>query len=178
MSATSPLGKADTLQGRPDVWSGLGWLLVVAAVCGIADAMALPDASVWLGMPMSGHEMFRPEWLVAGTLAAIPLYRLGRASLSLGVLGFLLTSGQVFTIVDNARERYVHNAQLYGFGPDFPKLIFYGLAAVQTVVFLVAVSKGMRLRWADRRFAAMMRKNMAAARANTSLEAPRSPVAD
>jgi hypothetical protein len=177
MSATSPLGKADTLQGRPDVWSGVGWLLVVAAACGIADAMALPDASVWLGMPMTGHEMFRPEWLVAGTLAALALYRLGRASLSFGVLGFLLTSGQVFTIVDNARERYVHNAELFGSGPDFPKL-FYGLAALQTVVFLIAVSKGMRLRWADVRFAAMMRKNMAAAQANATLDAPRSPVID
>ena len=159
------------------MWAGVGWLLVVAATCGIVDALALPGASVWLGMPMSGHEMFRLEWLVAGTLAAIPLYRLGRASLSLGVLGLLLTSGQMFTIVDNARERYLHNAELFGSGPDFP-MVFYGVAALQTMVFLVAVSKGMRLRWADRRFAAMMRKNMAAARSNRAVEAPRSPVVD
>jgi hypothetical protein len=159
MSATSPLGKSDTLHGRPDVWSGVGWLLVVAAGCGIADALALPDASVWLGMPMSGHEMFQAEWLVAGTLVAVPLFRLGRASLTLGVIGFLLSAGQMFTIVDNARERYLHNIEVFGSGPDFPKF-WYAVAAIQSLIFLVAVSKGLRLRWADRRFAAMMRRNM------------------
>ena len=67
--------------------------------------------------------------------------------------------------------------ELFGSGPDFP-MVFYGVAGLQTLVFLVAVSKGMRLRWADRRFAAMMRKKMAAARSNRSVEAPRSPVVD
>ncbi len=157
MSATFPPGKADTLRGRPDCWSGVGWLLAVTALCAIADGFALPDASVWLGMPMSGDEMFRPEWLVMGTLVALPLFRLARASIFLGVLGFLLGSGEMFTIVDNARGRFAHNAELFDTGPQFNS-IFYALAALQVVIFLVATIKGLRLRWADLRFDAMMRK--------------------
>jgi hypothetical protein len=133
------------------------WLLAVAAVCGLSDAFALPDASVWLGMPLSGHAMFRPEWLVVGTLAAIPLFRLARASLLLGVLGFFLCAGEMFTIVDNARERFAHNVEVFGNGPSFP-WAYYALAAGQAVIFLVFTVKGLRLRWADRRFTAMMRK--------------------
>jgi hypothetical protein len=129
----------------------------MAAVCGTADALALPDAGVWLGMPLSGHAMFRPEWLVVGTFAALPLLRLARASLVLGTLGFLLCSGEMFTIVDNARERFAHNAEVYGHGPSFPAF-YYAFAALQVVVFLVFTIKGLRLRWADRRFEAMMRK--------------------
>lgn len=157
MSATFLVGKADTLRGRPDSWSGVGWLLVVAAACAFSDAFALPDASVWLGMPMSGHEMFRPEWLVAGTLLALPLFRTARASLVLGVMAFLLSAGEMFTIVDNARGRFAHNAELFGTGPGFPP-VFYALAALQTTIFLVFTVQGLRLRWADRRFDVMMRK--------------------
>jgi hypothetical protein len=157
MSAASPAGKADTLRGRPGAWSGVVWLLVMAAVCGVADALALPDAGVWLGMPLAGHEMFRPEWLVVGTLAALPLFRLARASLVLGSIGFLLCSAEMFTIVDNGRERYAHNVEVYGHGPSFSEF-YYVFAAVQLVVFLVFTVKGLRLRWADRRFQAMMRK--------------------
>ena len=157
MSATSPVGKADTLRGRPDCWSGVGWLLAVTAVCGFSDAFALPDASVWLGMPMTGHEMFRPEWLVAGTLVALPLFRTARASLVLGTIAFLLSAGEMFTIVDNARGRFEHNASLFGGGPDFPP-IYYAVAALQVAIFLVATVKGLRMRWADRRFDSMMRK--------------------
>jgi len=126
-------------------------------VCGISDAFALPDASVWLGMPMSGHEMFRPEWLVAGTLLALPLFRTARASLFLGTVAFLLSAGEMFTIVDNARGRFEYNAVLFGGGPGFPT-VYYVVAALQITIFLVATVKGLRLRWADRRFDAMMRK--------------------
>lgn len=157
MSAPFPLGKADTLHGRPDCWSGVGWLLVAAGLVATADALALPDADIWLGMPMSGDEMFRPEWLVAATLAALPLYRLARASLFLGVVGFFLLAGEMFTIVDNARGRFAQNAELFGTGPDFPPL-YYAVAAIQTAVFLVAAIRGLRLRWSDRRFDAIMRK--------------------
>src|SRR5262245_24409653 len=92
MSGTPRHDRADTLRGRPDAWSGLVWLLAVTAVCGIADYFALPDADVWFGMPLGGHELFRPEWLIMGTLVAYPLFRLARASLVLGVLGLLLAS--------------------------------------------------------------------------------------
>ena len=119
----------------------MGWLLVVTACCGVSDALALPDAAVWLGMPMSGHEMFRPEWLVAGALIALPLYRTARASLFLGTVAFLLSSGEMFTIVDNARGRFDHNAVLFGGGPDFPT-IYYAVAALQITIFLVATVKG------------------------------------
>ncbi len=163
MSATFPSGKADTLRGRPGSWSAVGWLLAVTALCAIADAFALPDGAVWLGMPLDGHEMFRPEWLVLGTLAAIPLYRLARASILLGGIGFLLSAGEMFTIVDNAQARFVHNANLFGGGPDFSPLYFV-LAAVQTGIFLVATLRGLRQRWADHRFDVMMRKMSAGAR--------------
>lgn len=157
MSAASSAGKADTLRGRPDAWSGVFWLLAVGGVCLVADSMALPDADVWFGMPLSGHTMFRPEWLVMGTLAALPLFKVARASLVLGVVGFFLCSGEMFTIVDNGRERYAHNLDLFGTGPDFPWL-YYAFAGLQTVAFLAFLVKGLRLRWADRRFEQMMRR--------------------
>ena len=161
MSATSPLGKTDTLRGRPDCWSALVWLLALTAVCGIVDYFALPDGSVWFGLPLDGHEMFRPEWLVVGTLVALPLFRLARASILLGLLGLFLCAGEMFTIVDNARERFDYNIDTYGTGPAFPSL-FYALAALQTVVFVVAASYGLRRRWADRRWERMMRRTAAA----------------
>ena len=165
-------GSADNLRGRPDSWSAAGWLVAVAATCGIADFGALPDGQVWFGLPLDGHVMFRPAWLVAGTLVAFPLFRLARASLVLGVLGLLLSAGEMFTIVDNARERFVHNAALFDAGPSFPTA-FYALAAAQSVIFAVAVSAGLRRRWADRRWERMMRRlTTAPARAPVSSVAP------
>ncbi len=150
-------GSADTLRGRPDDWSAAGWLAAVAVMCGIADFGALPDGQVWMGMPLDGHELFRPAWLVAGTLVAFPLFRLARASLVLGVLGLVLSAGEMFTIVDNARERFAHNVGLFSSGPEFPTA-YYAVAALQSVVFAVAVVAGLRRRWADRRWERMMRR--------------------
>ncbi len=157
MWVMAPLGSADSLRGRPDSWSAAVWLVAVAAICGIADFGALPDGEVWFGLPLDGNEMFRPAWLVAGTLVAFPLFRLARASLVLGVLGLVLSAGEMFTIVDNARERFVHNFSLFDSGPSFSPA-YYALAAVQSVIFAAAVSAGLRRRWADRRWERMMRR--------------------
>ncbi|MFY9915719.1 MAG: hypothetical protein WAK18_13695, partial [Nocardioidaceae bacterium] len=150
-------GSADSLRGRPDHWSAAVWLAAVAVMCGIADFGALPDGQVWFGMPLDGHELFRPAWLVAGTLVAFPLFRLARASLVLGVLGLILAAGEMLTIVDNARERFAHNVGLFGAGPTFPTA-YYAVAAVQSVIFAVAVGAGLRRRWADRRWERMMHR--------------------
>jgi hypothetical protein len=157
MLGMSRHGRADSLRGRPDCWSATGWLLAVTAICGVADFLALPDGAVWFGMPLSGDEMFRPEWLVMATVLAYPLVRLAQASYILGVLGFLLSAGEMLTIVDNGRERYLHNAELFGGGPGFPT-VWYAVAVLQGVVFLVATSHGLRRRWAARRWERMMRK--------------------
>ena len=157
MRVMSRPGKVDSLRGRPDCWSATGWLLAVTALCGICDFLALPDGGVWLGMPLSGHEMFRPEWLVVATFLAFPLVRLARASMLLGLLGFALATGEMYTIVDNARERFVHNVDLFGSGPGFP-MAYYALAALQGVLFAVATGIGLRRRWADRRWERMMRR--------------------
>lgn len=161
MREMSRHGREDSLRGRPDSWSAVGWLLAVTVICGVADFFALPDGAVWLGMPLEGHQMFRPEWLVMGTLVALPLFKLARASFLLGLLGLFLAGGEMVTIVDNARERYVHNADLFGGDVDFP-MALYALAGLQILVFTAAAGSGLRLRWSQRRWERMMRRLTAA----------------
>jgi hypothetical protein len=149
----------------------VGWLLAVTAICGICDFFALPDASVWLGMPLESREMFRPEWLVLATVTAFPLFRLAWASFFLGALGLFLSAGEMLTIVDNGHERYLHNAELFGAAAPFPN-VYYAVAVLQGIVFAVATVAGLRRRWSDRQWERMMRRLTATVAKPPASESP------
>ena len=83
------------------MWACVGWLLVVAAACGIVDALALPDASVWLGMPMSGHEIAQELWgNIAVTQAFLTLSEV------IGHADLLVNEGLVREVADGDVIRY------------------------------------------------------------------------
>jgi hypothetical protein len=138
---------------RPGAFAAAGWLLVVAFASGAVDLLSLPGGPDALDQSVSGRELFHAQWLVLGTLIALAVVRLARASLLLGALGVVLSSAEMILVVHTAADRFGE----HGLAMTAP-VFWYGVAITQSLIFLLAGVIGGRRRLADRQWTELVHR--------------------
>jgi hypothetical protein len=138
------------------VWMPLSGMLVVLVGLFVAATLALPTPSQYSTGPLAAGDVFRPEWLIAATLLAVPVYQLARRSWRAGLLAVLLASLQLFYIASTAVHHLEHEVPSGG-----AYAFWYVVAAVQIAIFVATFTVGAARDLKDRRWTRMMRKTYA-----------------
>ena len=135
----------------PTGWLSTVWTLVVIFGAVVAAALSLPSLPAYVE-PVSARALFHPEWLVAASFLALPLFRAARMSWRVAVALVPIVSVHMLYIADSAVDAS-HQAGL----ADGVSSGWYAVAIAQVALFAIVGAVGAGRNVSDRRWERRMR---------------------
>lgn len=136
----------------PTGWLPTVWTLVVIFGAVVAAALALPSLPEYFDGPVTARTLFHPEWFVAASFLALPLYRAARMSWRVAVVLVPIASVHMLYIADSA----VDSSQRAGLA-DGISSGWYAVALAQVALFAIVGAVGAGRNIGDRRWERHMR---------------------
>lgn len=153
-----------------DHWAAVGWALGALILAGLLAPLSLPTPGTPLSAydGLTGRDLLRGEWLLAGALLAIPIYRAARGAWWTALVVCVVPCAQMLYIADTGVET-LRRAGEAGSAVN----TWYVVAALECGVFWVAALAGAVGDLGDRRWLRMTHAMMADPGATVRTRPPR-----
>jgi hypothetical protein len=130
-----------------DTGLAVAWMLGVLLVAGLLYTVCLAKTLVAPFEPYTHRDFLRGEWLLLGTLLALPIYRASRTRWWTALPLAVVPSAQVIFIASSAVGAFERAGIAHA-----TDRAWYVVAAAQTAVFATAAGVGAARNLADRRW--------------------------